>query len=178
MVVAEGAFTAWDIYDMVRTLNDPCANDLMKGMSIGGLLAGAFLPTGGYGTAGKAIVKRAAVRQGRRNLLASGSETATKLADDMMIVRGGTAPLPPPGEIFSGAYGQTLEEAASGVPHGQIRVTTAGEIYAGGGTVEIVPELTRSGVLNERHVNVCLGPGPCPFGPLQPNPVPRSGRIQ
>jgi len=68
-------------------------------------------------------------------------------------------------------------EAAAGVPHGQIRASTAGEIRAGGGTVDVAPELTRSGVLNEQHVNVCLGPGSCPFGPLQPNPVPKGLRI-
>ena len=71
-----------------------------------------------------------------------------------------------------------LEDAAAGVPYNQIRQTTAGQIRLGGGTVQHAPELTRSGVLNEKHVNICLGPGPCPFGPLQPNPVPKSGRIQ
>lgn len=80
--------------------------------------------------------------------------------------------------MFSGAYGGTLEEAAAAVPYGQIRQTTVGQIRSGGGSVDVVPELTRSGVRNERHVNICLGPGPCPFGPLQPNPVPKSGRIQ
>ena len=100
------------------------------------------------------------------------------LADDLVVVRGGMSDVPPPGQVFSGAYGRTLEEAASGVPHGQIRATTVGQIRAGGGTVEVVPELTRSGVLNERHVDICLGNGPCPFGPLQPNPVPKSLRIQ
>ena len=101
-----------------------------------------------------------------------------RLADDFVVVRGGGSEVPPPGQVFSGAYGQTLEEAASGVPHGQIRATTAGQIRSGGGTVEIAPELTRSGVVNERHVNICRGSGPCPFGPLQPNPVPKSGRVR
>jgi hypothetical protein len=95
----------------------------------------------------------------------------------MVVVRGGTSDVPGAGEVFSGSYGSTLDEAAAGVPHGQIRATTAGEIRAGGGTVDIVPEMTRSGVLNERHVNICLGPGSCPFGPLQPNPVPKALRV-
>ena len=56
--------------------------------------------------------------------------------------------------------------------------TTAGEIRAGGGTVEHVPEPTRSGAMNERHVNVCLGEGPCPFSPRQPNPISPAGRIR
>jgi hypothetical protein len=112
--------------------------------------------------------------------LASGSCVATNtggLADDMIVVRGGTSDVPGAGEVFSGSYGSTLDEAAAGVPHGQIRATTAGEIRAAGGTVDIAPELTRSGVLNEQHVSICLGPGSCPFGPLQPNPVPKGLRI-
>lgn len=86
--------------------------------------------------------------------------------------------MPGPGEVFSGAYGSTIDDAAAYVPHGKIRPSTVGDIRAGGGSVDVVPELTRSGVLNERHVNVCLGRGPCPFGELQPNPVPKSGRVQ
>jgi len=100
------------------------------------------------------------------------------LSENTVVVRGGTSDVPQPGEVFSGAYGQTLDEAGAYVPYGQIRPTTAGQIRAGGGTVEVVPEMTRSGVMNEHHVNICLGPGECPFGPLQPNPVPKSGRIQ
>jgi len=100
------------------------------------------------------------------------------LADDMVVVRGGTSDVPGPGEVFSGAYGQALEDAAAGVPHGQIRATTVGDIRSGGGTVEIKPELTRSGVLNPQHVDICLGSGSCPFGPLMPNPIPKALRIQ
>jgi hypothetical protein len=113
--------------------------------------------------------------------LAPRSVTSTAddlVPDDFVVVRGGTSDVPSPGEIFSGAAGRNLEDAAAGVPHGQIRETTAGQIRVGGGTVQHAPELTRSGVLNEKHVNICLGSGPCPFGPLRPNPVPKSGRIQ
>lgn len=102
---------------------------------------------------------------------------AGSLPDDSVIVRGGTSDIPGPGEVFSGSYGSTLDEAATGVPHGQIRVSTVGEITAGGGTVEVVPELTRSGVLNDQHVNICLASSPCPFGPLIPNPMPKNERI-
>ena len=63
------------------------------------------------------------------------------------------------------------------VPHGQIRPTTAGEIREGGGSVVNVPEPTRSGEINERHVDICLGDAPCPFGELQPNPVPKNERV-
>lgn len=109
---------------------------------------------------------------------ASGRGGAGDVADDFVVVRGGTKGLPPPGETFSGAAARTLNEAASGVPHGQIRATTARQIRAAGGTVTYAPELTRSGVINPLHVNVCLGRGPCPFGPLWPNPVPKSGRFR
>jgi hypothetical protein len=103
---------------------------------------------------------------------------AGSLADDAVVVRGGTKPLPAPGETFSAAAGRTLDEAASGVPHGTIRATTVGQIRSAGGTVTPAPELTRSGVMNERHVNVCLGWGKCPFGQPMPNPVPGAERIK
>lgn len=103
---------------------------------------------------------------------------ADAVDDAMVVVRGGQGPIPAAGEVFSGAAGRTLEEAASGVPHGTIRATTAGQIRQAGGTVTHAPEHTRSGAMNDKHVNICLGSGPCPFGPPQPNPVPKSGRIQ
>ncbi len=94
------------------------------------------------------------------------------------VVRGGTSPLPLPGVLFSGAAGRTLLEASAAVPHGQIRQTMASAIYASGGQVVFVPEPTRGGTINYRHVNICLGPRGDPFGPLIPNPVPKSERIQ
>jgi hypothetical protein len=97
--------------------------------------------------------------------------------DEAIVVRGGESPVPPSGETFSGAAGSTLEDAAQGVPHGKIRATTAGKIRAGGGTVVSKPEPTRSGVMNQKHVDICLGSGPCPFGEIQPNPVPKPQRI-
>nr|WP_276510354.1 RHS repeat-associated core domain-containing protein [Longimicrobium terrae] len=100
------------------------------------------------------------------------------IADEMIVVRGGTGPIPGPGEVFSGAFGSTLDEAAAAVPHGTIQATTAGEIRAAGGTVTHAPEMTRGGVLNERHVDICKGSGPCPFGQQTPNPIPKKGRIQ
>jgi len=99
------------------------------------------------------------------------------LPDNFIVVRGGTAPIPPM-NFFSGAAGPTLQEAAAGVPHGQIRETTAIAIRSGGGTVVFAPEPTRSGMINDRHVNICLGRGSDPFGPLVANPVPKSERIQ
>ena len=109
---------------------------------------------------------------------AAGGVGGAALADESVVVRGGTGDVPPPGTTFSGAAGTTLEDAASGVPHGTIRATTAGRIRQAGGTVESAPELTRGGTLNEKHVNICLGGGPCPFGDPMPNPVPKSGRVK
>ncbi len=93
------------------------------------------------------------------------------------VVRGGQTPLPTPGTPFSGAAGKNLVDAAQGVPHGKVRETTAGQIRAGGGTVTRVPEPTRSGKMNDKHVDVCVGPGPCPFGELKDNPVPKKDRV-
>ncbi len=101
-----------------------------------------------------------------------------QVLDTDVVVRGGQSPLPEPGTPFSGSYGRTLEEAGAAVPYGTIRATTAGAIRAGGGSVEWEPDLTRSGVLNENHVNIVEGEGPSVFSELFPNPVPKSERIQ
>lgn len=121
---------------------------------------------------------RAFARPGRYRLAprAAGlADDAARIGDDFVVVRGGVSDVPPPGEVFSGAAGRTLDDAAAGVPHGQIRVTTAGEIRAGGGTVQHAPELTRSGVLNEKHVNICLGPGPLP---VRSTPAKSSSKVR
>ncbi len=77
--------------------------------------------------------------------VASHADEATRgVPDDFTVVRGGTKDLPPSGEVFSGAAGRYLRDAAAGVPHGQIRATTAGEIRATGGSVELFRELTRA----------------------------------
>ncbi len=47
-----------------------------------------------------------------------------ELHDLVIVGRGGVGELPPPGTVFSGAVGETLEDAAAFVPHGTIRVTT------------------------------------------------------
>jgi RHS repeat-associated protein len=93
-----------------------------------------------------------------------------------VIVRGGQSEMPAPGTTFSGSQGTTTAEAAAGVPHGQIRESTAGDIRAGGGNVEVKPEQTRSGTLNPKHVDVTEGKST--FGPVKPNPVPKKDRIE
>ena len=93
-----------------------------------------------------------------------------------VIVRGGQSEMPPLGQTFSGSQGATLVEAAAGIPHGSVRETTAADIRANGGTVEVAPETTRSGAVNYQHVNITEG-SPT-FGPPKPNPVPKQDRIQ
>jgi hypothetical protein len=95
-----------------------------------------------------------------------------------VIVRGETSDVPPAGKPFSAVYGNTFDDAAASVPHGQVRSTTVGDIPNTGGSAELSPQLTRAGNLNERHGNVCLGNGDCPFGELTPNPIPKGGRLQ
>ena len=98
--------------------------------------------------------------------------------DSYSVVRGGKSELPPPGEIISGTQGTgvsqpaSISEAASYVPHGQIRVTTAGQIRQSGGTVQVAPEIAVTGrpELNYAHVNITEGPVST-FSPLQPNPI-------
>lgn len=105
------------------------------------------------------------------------TEEQMELTDLVIVVRGGAGALPPPGTVFSGAVGETLEDAAAYVPHGTIRFTTVGAILAAGGSVTLHPEMTRSGKLNERHVNVMESVSPSVFSEPLPNPVSKQDRI-
>ena len=107
---------------------------------------------------------------------ANGADPYSVVPDDYLIVHGGTAPIPPAGSVFSGAAGPTLEAAGCAIPHGQLRVTTAGAIRTGGGYVLWVPDQSRYGTINEQHVNIREG-GSTSFSQVQPNPVPRRQRI-
>ncbi len=98
--------------------------------------------------------------------------------DEHVVVRGGTSALPEPGSEFSGSHGPTVEDAAAGVPHGTVRVTTAGAIRTGGGSVVSVPEEAYpGGPINEQHVNVRTGNDYGGFSDPIPNPVPKKDRI-
>ena len=104
------------------------------------------------------------------------AETQSSVASANVVVRGGTGELPAGNVTYSGSTGTTLEEAASGVPHGTIRSTTAGEINNAGGTVEHAPEPAYpSGPMNDKHVNITGGQKA--FGPPKPNPVPKAQRV-
>ena len=105
-------------------------------------------------------------------------DTLFEVSVESVVVRGGQSELPPAGEVFSGAVGKTIEDAAAFVPHGTIRSTTVGAIESNGGSVILKPELTRSGELNPRHVNITEGPhGPSTFSKPFQNPVPSKSRI-
>lgn len=106
----------------------------------------------------------------------NGADPATVVPDAFVVVRGGGSPLPPPGQLFSGAAGPTREAAAAAVPYGQIRVSTAGAIRQNGGIVVWEPEATRYQTVNRQHVNVTEA-APTTFSALRPNPVPRAKRI-
>lgn len=116
----------------------------------------------------------ALVRYDAEFAIRQGADPATiYVPDSHVIVRGGIGEMPAPGTVFSGSMGMTLEQAASGVPNGSLRVSTAGAIRSSGGTVQAIPE----GVpINLRHVNVVEGGAASAFSPVQPNPVPKPFR--
>jgi hypothetical protein len=108
--------------------------------------------------------------------VAAGADPRFVVPDEYTVVKGGTTPLPEAGGVFSGAVGPTLATAACAVPHGQIRVSTAGAVRAAGGVVVWEPELSRHETVNLQHVNI-MQAGPGVFSGLVPNPVPRHARI-
>jgi hypothetical protein len=106
----------------------------------------------------------------------NGADPRAVIPDEYVVVRGGTRPVPPLGQTFSATIGPTLEAAASAVPHGQVRRTTAGAIRRNGGVVEWAPEYSPHGTMNQQHVQV-LESGVTTFSEPMPNPVPRKRRI-
>jgi len=80
--------------------------------------------------------------------------------DANVVVRG-----MPPGQVFSGSHGTTVD-AAAGVPHGQIRRTTTLQIRSTGGNIEVAPERARSGIPNDKHVDVTEGKSSSGLGTL------------
>jgi hypothetical protein len=72
--------------------------------------------------------------------LARGADPKTVIPDDAVIVRGGRNYQPQLGNRISAQMGSSVPEAASGLPHGTVRVASAGEIRATGGAVELAPE--------------------------------------
>jgi hypothetical protein len=96
--------------------------------------------------------------------------------DDFVVVRGGSGPMPAVGETFSGSIGRDRSEAGAYIPHGKMRSASVREVRSRGGAVNLVPEPTKAGFLNDHHVNVREGRTGS-FGELEENPVPKAERI-
>jgi hypothetical protein len=110
--------------------------------------------------------------------LAAGANPETVVPDSAIIVRGGQAYTHQPGNIISAQMGSNAAEAAAGLPHGTVRITTAGEIRAAGGKVELAPEaIYPGGPANTWHVNVTEGATPAFPVTGTPNPVPKAQRL-
>lgn len=100
------------------------------------------------------------------------------IPDSFLVVRGGQSNMPKPGHPFSAVVGESLEESAAGVPHGWVRLATAGQIRSAGGRVEYLPEMDQnSGTINHQHVHVTEAGTATAFGPPRPNPVPKRKRF-
>jgi hypothetical protein len=111
-------------------------------------------------------------------LLEAGADAKTVVPDSAIIVRGGQAYTHQPGSILSAQMGSSATEAAAGLPHGTVRITTAGAIRAAGGTVELAPEAVYpGGPLNTWHVNITEGVSPAFPAHGSPNPVPKAQRL-
>jgi hypothetical protein len=111
--------------------------------------------------------------------LAAGADPRTVSPDETPIVRGGQTYNPNPGDVYSAQMGTDVPEAASGLPHGMIRVTRAGEIRAAGGTVELAPEPAwDGGPINTWHVNVTEGSRAAFPKDGIPNPVQGPDRLK
>ncbi len=184
-VKAAGVATFTLVTDVV-TVGSMLAGDPMVGEDVQAadeaLLAadatdGAAVATSDAAAAASDAASDAATSDAVDNLQAvvdNGGGTAgdagASIPNSTVIARGGQGDLDPPGVVFSGAQGQTVEEAGQGVVHGSFRWTTAGDIRAGGGTVEPAPELNAGvGRINYQHVDVCLGEGGCQWSDLVPN---------
>jgi RHS repeat-associated protein len=98
--------------------------------------------------------------------------------DAHAVVRGGIGDAPATGTTYSGSHGADVAEAGRGVPNGQLRTTTAAEIRANGGSVNVKPELSRQGNMNGQHVNVVEGGTNSSLGSIQTNPAPKIERIK
>ena len=70
--------------------------------------------------------------------VAAGADPAAVVPNGYAVAFGGTLPIPPAGSPFSAAVGPTPADAAAAVPHGQVRLTTAGTIRTAGGRGPVV----------------------------------------
>jgi RHS repeat-associated protein len=146
-----------------------------SGLEIPRLQGSNFIQQAGMGATQGTVAVTAVVETGGAAVDAvAGRLAEAAVPDANVVVRGGQGELPASG-TYSGAHGATLEDAASGVQHGTIRESTAGEIRNAGGSVKSKPEPSYpGGPINEKHVNIQGGQKT--FGPPRNNPVPRSQR--
>jgi hypothetical protein len=111
-------------------------------------------------------------------LLEAGANPKAIVPDNAIIVRGGQVYRHQPRSIISAQMGSNAADAASGLPHGTVRITTAGEIRAAGGTVELVPEpVYLGGPVNSWHVSITEGTSPAFPAQAVPNPAPKARRL-
>lgn len=108
----------------------------------------------------------------------AGADPKLVVPDSAIIVRGGQEYVHQTGKTISAQMGSTAAEAASGLPHGSVRVTTAGEIRAAGGTVELIPEaVIPNGPINTWHVDITPGANPVFPTAHTTSPAPKQDRI-
>jgi hypothetical protein len=111
-------------------------------------------------------------------LLEAGANPKTIIPDSATIVRGSQTYTHQPGNMLSAQMGSNAAEAALGLPHGTLKITTAGEIRAAGGTVELAPEpVYPGGPLNTWHVNITEGNSPAFPAQTTPSPVAKAQRL-
>jgi hypothetical protein len=84
--------------------------------------------------------------------------------------------MPPVGTIFSCGAGVDKVDAGRGVPHAKVRLATVEGIRSRKGRVIWMPELSRGGIMNDRHVEVVEGIAGA-FGEPEANPAPKPERI-
>jgi hypothetical protein len=122
---------------------------------------------------------RIAIKNPLVDQLQAGADPKTVVPDDAIIVRGGRDYHHQEGSVISAQMGSSIEDAASGLPHGTVRVSTAGHIRAAGGTIELMPEPAwEGGPDNTWHVNVTEGLTPVFPGEGIPSPVPNQERLK
>jgi len=105
-----------------------------------------------------------------------GEDPTAIIPDEYYVTKGGIAPVPDCGTVFSCTVGPSLGDAACALPYGQIRWTTAGAIRAGGGLVIWIAEKSRHQTTNLQHANIVEGVSTTFSDPIA-NPVPKRDRI-
>jgi hypothetical protein len=104
-------------------------------------------------------------------------EAGTSPPAHYVVGRGGLKPMVSAGTVFSGSAGADKTDAGRGLPHNKVRFATVEGIVSRKGSVKWMPERSRSGILNHRHVDVVEGESGA-FGEPEQNPSPEDERIR